>query len=215
MSFVSFFKQLLLNYQKYWIWLKFLMVAKWTHVIFPLPQFSATVLLHSTWNVHLLLITNKWGVLLDFHLPLSLPRTIRRTTEKLRYYQIESFEQSRELSLSFVCVLQTSNSRKWTKWVGSFCWPFCPRVTCCLTTTIWPPVRNLTVLVHVFVDKFVNIIPYKLNAKQTKNIECMYMLYNVFLNCNIALVYELICWNQCLMEKLWIEFMDLIIKHHK
>lgn len=102
MSFVSFFKQLLLNYQKYWMWLKFLMVAKWTHVIFPLPQFSATVLLHSTWNVHLLLITNKWGVLLDFHLPLFLSRTIRRTTEKLRYYQIESFEQSRELSLSFV-----------------------------------------------------------------------------------------------------------------
>lgn len=112
-------------------------------------------------------------------------------------------------------VLQTSNSRKWTKWVGSFCWPFCLGVTCCLTTTIWPPVRNLTVLVHVFVDKFVNIIPYKLNAKQTKNSECMCLSYNVFLNCNIALVYELICWNQCLMEKLWIEFMDLIIKHHK
>lgn len=183
MSFVSFFKQLLLNYQKYWIWLKFLMVAKWTHVIFPLPQFSATVLLHSTWNVHLLLITNKWGVLLDFHLPLSLPRTIRRTTEKLRYYQIESFEQSRELSLSFVCVLQTSNSRKWTKWVGSFCWPFCLRVTCCLTTTIWPPVRNLTVLVHVFVYKFFLYNSIQTECKTNKKywmhvhvIQCLFKL---------------------------------------
>lgn len=49
---------------------------------------------------------------------------------------------------------------------------------------------------------FFYIIPYKLNAKQTKNIECMCLSYNVFLDCNIALVYELICWNQCLMEKL-------------
>lgn len=192
MSFVSFFKQLLLNYQKYWIWLKFLMVAKWTHVIFPLPQFSATVLLHSTWNVHLLLGSAAW---FSFAV---IP--IENNSEDYRKATILSDWKLWAVPWVVVefClgagVLQTSNSRKWTKWVGSFCWPFCLRVTCCLTTTIWPPVRNLTVLVHVFVYKFFLDNSIQTECKTNKK----YWMHVLVIQCLFKLQYCVGLWTDLL-----------------
>lgn len=91
-------------------------------------------------------------------------------------------------------VLQTSNSRKWTKWVGSFCWPFCLRVTCCLTTTIWPPVRNLTVLVHVFVYKFFLYNSIQTECKTNKK----YWMHVLVIQCLFKLQYCVGLWTDLL-----------------